>query len=406
MSTSSNVPALTITDTGVVVPQTSDVLNGVLEDLNTSFGGNLNITNVGTPQGYLAENITNYIGNFNAEIVYILSQIDPLYAEGRWQDAIGRLYFMTRNPATATVVTCELIGSPGVTLSSGLIASDGTYQYSSLGAVTFSSGGLATTEFACLTLGAVACPANTLTKIIQAVPGWDAVNNASAGIVGNDVENRVDFEYRRQQSIASNANSTPQSIIGAVTNVSGVLDCYIYENFTNAAVTVGATSYSVAPHSIYIAAVGGTDADVANAIFTKKSIGCSMNGNTTVVVPDTSSLATPYPTYSIKFERPVGLPIHFEVNIGNHAMVPSNINALVQEAITATFNGGNGNDRARIASDIYASTFYQSVIAISPYVKLISIQIGTTSSPTLSEVLVGIDQAPTLDPANIVVNLV
>ena len=56
MSTSSNVPALTITDTGVVAPQTSDVLNGVLQDLNTAFGGNLNITNVGTPQGYLAEN--------------------------------------------------------------------------------------------------------------------------------------------------------------------------------------------------------------------------------------------------------------------------------------------------------------------------------------------------------------
>lgn len=405
MSTS-NVPSITITDAGVSVPQTSDVLNGVLSDLNDAFGGNLNITNVGTPQGYLAENITNYLTTYNAAITYLLSQIDPLYAEGRWQDAIGRLYFMTRNPATATVVTCQLIGSPGVTLAAGLLASDGTYNYTSLGSVTFSSGGTASVQFACNTLGAIACPANSLTKIAQAVPGWDAVNNSSAGVAGNDVENRVDFEYRRQQSIASNANSTQQSIIGAVTNVSGVLDCYIYENFTGSAVTVGATSYSVPAHSIYVAVVGGTDDNVANAIFTKKSIGCNMAGNTTVSVLDTSSLASPKPSYSITFERPDGLPIYFAVNIGNHPMVPANITALVKQAIVATFNGQDGNDRARIASDIYASTFYQGILAISPYVKLVSILIGTTSTPTANEVLVGIDQVPTLDQSNIVVNLV
>ena len=405
MSTS-NVPSLTITDTGVTVPQTSDVLNGVLQDLNNAFGGNLNITNVGTPQGYLAENVTSYLTTYNAAITYVLSQIDPLYAEGRWQDAIGRLYFLTKNPATATVVTCDLIGSPGVTLAAGLLASDGTNTYTSLGSVTFSSGGTASVQFACNTLGAIACPANTLNKISTAVSGWDSVNNPAAGVAGNDVENRTDFEYRRQQSIASNANSTQQSVIGAVTNVSGVLDCYIYENFTGSAVTVGSTSYSVPAHSIYVAVVGGSDSDVANAIFTKKSVGCNMTGNTTVTVVDTSSLALPQPTYNITFERPASLPIYFAVNIGNHPNVPSNISDLVKAAITSTFNGNNGIDRARIASDIYASSFYQAILAISPYVKLVSIKIGTTSTPTSDEVLVGIDKVPTIDASNIVVSLV
>ena len=405
MSTS-NVPSLTITDTGVTVPQTSDVLNGVLQDLNNAFGGNLNITNVGTPQGYLAENVTSYLTTYNAAITYVLSQIDPLYAEGRWQDAIGRLYFLTRNPATATVVTCDLIGSPGVTLAAGLLASDGTNTYTSLGSVTFSSGGTASVQFACNTLGAIACPANTLNKISTAVSGWDSVNNPAAGVAGNDVENRTDFEYRRQQSIASNANSTQQSVIGAVTNVSGVLDCYIYENFTGSAVTVGSTSYSVPAHSIYVAVVGGSDSDVANAIFTKKSVGCNMAGNTTVTVTDTSSLALPQPTYSITFERPASLPIYFAVNIGNHPNVPSNITDLVKAAITSTFNGSNGIDRARIASDIYASSYYQAILAISPYVKLVSIKIGTTSTPTSDEVLVGIDKVPTIDASNIVVSIV
>jgi hypothetical protein len=406
MSTSSNVPALTITTTGASVPATEDILNGVLQDLNSAFGGNLNITNVATPQAYLAENITNYLTTLNFSLAYLLNQIDPLYAEGRWQDAIGRLYFMTRNPATATVVSCDLIGQPGSTLNAGALATDGTYSYQSLGTVTFSTGGTAAVEFACTTLGAIACPANTLNRIALAAPGWDAINNLSAGVVGNDVENRVDFEYRRQQSVAQNANSSSQSIIGAVSDVSGVLDCYVYENFTNAAVTVGNTSYSVPAHSIYIAAVGGVDADVATAIWTKKSIGCSTVGNTAVTVTDTSSLASPQPTYSINFERPDALPIYFAVRIADHPNVPSNIVELTRDAIINAFNGGDGEGRARIASDIYASRFYQDVIAISPYVKLLSILIGTTSTPTLTEVLVGIDQVPTIDATNISVTLV
>jgi len=62
MSTS-NVPSLEITSTGVSVPQTADVLTGVLSDLNNAFGGNLNITSPATPQGYLGENLTYYITN-------------------------------------------------------------------------------------------------------------------------------------------------------------------------------------------------------------------------------------------------------------------------------------------------------------------------------------------------------
>ena len=115
MSTS-NVPSLQILSTGVSLPQSSDILNGVQSDLNNAFGGNLNVTTVGTPQGYLAENITYYLSNENALIAYMMTQFDPQTAEGRWQDAIARLYFLTRKSPTPTTVTCELIGQPTTTV--------------------------------------------------------------------------------------------------------------------------------------------------------------------------------------------------------------------------------------------------------------------------------------------------
>jgi len=406
MASTSSVPPLLITSTGVSLPQTADILTGVLTDMNNSFGGNLNTTSLATPQGYLSENLTYYITQLNANIAYVLSMFDPSTADGRWQDAIGRLYFLTRNPATATIVSCDLIGQPSASVPAGSLATDGTYNYTALGAYTFSSGGTVTGSFACTTLGAIPCPANSLNRIAQAVSGWDAINNTANGSIGNDVEDRTSFEFRRQQSVAGNAKSSVSSILGAVIEVPNVLDCFVYENFTNAAVTVGATSYSVAPHSIYVAAIGGIDLSVATAIWNKKSIGCAMNGNTTVSVTDTSSLSLPQPIYSIIFERPVSLPIYVVVNIGNHTGVPSNYAALTQQAIVAAFNGTDGSDRVRIASDLYASRFYAGISAISPYIKIISLYIGTSVAPTGTEVLVGIDKIPTITTANISVNLV
>ena len=406
MSSVSNVPQIAINSTGVNSPETADVLNGVLNDLNDSFGGNLNITNVATPQGYLAENLTYYITQFNADIAYLLSQFDPLTAEGRWQDAIGRLYYLTRKPATATSVTADLIGQPNVTLSAGALATDGTYNYVLTGDVVFGSGGTATGYFECTTLGAISCPANTLNRISIAQFGWDAINNTSAGVVGSEIESTVDFEYRRQQSIAKNASDTLSSIRGAVFEVADVIDVYAYENYTGSTQTIGFTNYPVIEHSIYVAVTGGLDADIAKAIWTKKSSGSNMNGNTSVTVYDSSSLAMPYSAYQIKFQRPTPLPIYFAVQIGNYPMLPSDYVTQVKTAIIKAFNGQDGGTRARIGNDIYASRFYAGIASLSVNIRLISVLIGKTSSPSSNELEIGIDQAPTIDAANITVTLV
>lgn len=402
MSTS-NVPSLEITSTGVSVPQSSDVLTGVLSDLNNAFGGNLNITSPATPQGYLGENLTYYITNNNALIAYLMTQFDPQTAEGRWQDAIARIYFLTRKSPTATTVTCELIGQPNSTLAAGAQATDGTYIYELTGNVTFPSGGVVLGNFQNLTKGEIPCPANTLNKISTALSGWDAVNNPLAGETGKNVESRYDFEIRRQESVAANANGTLVSIRGSVFSVENVKDVYAYENPTSNSQSVGITGYSVLPHSVYIAVVGGIDADIAKAIWNKKSGGCNTNGNTTVIVQDTGSGLSPPPSYTIKFQRPTPLPIYFLVKIGNHGLIPNDYVSKIKQSIISSFNGDDGNGGVRIGNDIYASRFYNGIVEISPTIKLISIFLSTSSSgtPVLNELLVGIDQYPTVEENNI-----
>lgn len=403
MSTS-NVPALTITSTGVSVPATADVLNGVLADWNSAFGGNLNIVNVGTPQGALASDTTTYIQNANAALAFLAGMVDPSTSEGRFQDAIGRIYYVTRNPATATVVTAQVTGQSGVTLPAGSLASDGTYTYASLADVTF-AGSAISVQFACTTLGPISVGANAMNKIATQVAGWDAVTNPSAGVVGTAVETQAAFEQRRAASTAANAQGSTASVLGAVLGVSGVVDAYVLDNPTSAAVTVGATNYGMVKNSLLVSVSGGSSANIAQAIFTKKSPGCNMNGNTTVTVTDTSSLASPQPTYPITYLVPTSTPIYFIVNIANSASLPSNIVALVQAAIIAAFTGADGGSRARIASTIYSSRYYAGIASIAN-IAILSLFIGKTASPSSTSVAMGVDQVPTIQASNIVVNLV
>ena len=52
MPTSSSVPAIVFSATGLVLPDESAILAGVQADMNAAFGGNMN-AGLSTPQGQL-----------------------------------------------------------------------------------------------------------------------------------------------------------------------------------------------------------------------------------------------------------------------------------------------------------------------------------------------------------------
>lgn len=398
----SSVPQISFTPAGLVLPTEAAILAGVQADINTAFGGGVNAA-LETPQGQLASSEAAVIADKNSEVAFIVNQIDPQYADGRFQDAIARIYYLTRKPATSTSVTATLGGVPTTVIPAGTLAQDtGGNTYSLTANATIGGGGTVNAEFQNIATGPIPCPSNSLIKVYQAISGWDTITNVAAGTLGQDVETREDFEYRRRNSVALNAKGTPESIYAAVFAVANVLDVYVIDNPTGVTVNTGATNYPVIAHSVYVAVVGGIDSDIAAAIWGKKDVGCDYNGNTSVTVTDTSGYSYPYPTYTVKFERPSSLAIKFAVSIVNDPSLPSDIVTLVKNAIIARFNGTDGTTRERIGSTIFASRYYG---AIPGSASLISILIGT-ATPTLTQVAVGIDQKPTLTGSDITVTLV
>lgn len=401
-----NIPSVTITETGISVPPTQDILSGALQDINAAFGGNLNVTSVSTPQYVLSAERAQAIALAYSSLAFTLSQFDPDTAIGRFQDALARIYFITRKSGTPTIVSATCTGIPGNTLPAGSLARDTSGNvYESLSAVSFGSNGQATVQFANQVSGAIPCAAGSLVYIQVAVPGWDAITNESPGVTGTDVEGRDAFELRRQESVALNSTGTVPAIRAAVLEIDDVTDCFVYDNPSDETIQYGATNYELAPHSVYVGVVGGDDDTIAQTIWTKKDIGCDMNGNTTVTVYDDSALVTPYPEYQITFNRPTPTEILFAVTIQQNTQLPSDVIAQIQAAIMSAFNGQvDGFARPRIGGAIYASSYYSIVSAVSSQINIISIQIGT-SEANQNAVTMGIDQVPVIQQSGIQVTI-
>jgi hypothetical protein len=405
----SSVPPINWAPTGPVVPAESAILTGVLADTNAAFGGNLNIKNedgspnVTTPQGQLASSLTAIIGAKNDDMLEVSNGVDPDFAKGRWQDAIGRIYFIERNPAEPTALQVACVGAASTVIPLGALIKDSSNNvYLCTQAGTIPASGTITLGFACKVTGPTPVPAAGQVSIYQAIPGWDTVSVVS-GVVGSDVESRADFEYRRRQSVALNAAGSVPAVRAKVLNVAGVLDACVLDNPLGTSVVNG--TYTLAPNSLYVGVYGGAAQDIGNAIWTKKSPGCNYNGNTTVTVQDTSVGSQPYPSYTVKFQVLTAVPILFSVQLANNPNLPANIVQLVQNAIIAAFTGADGGSRARSNSTIFAGRYYPGVIAIDPSVELLSIQLGTTTA-NQNSVVMGIDKTPTLTAANISVSLV
>jgi uncharacterized phage protein gp47/JayE len=401
-----NVPPITFTPTGLVLPNESAILAGELADMNTAFGGGMS-TSLSSPQGQLAQSLSAIVGAKNDEIALVVNQVDPDTASGRFQDAIGRIYFLDRIAASGTVVTGTCTGLVGTVIPIDSIVQDANgYRYASTSEAAIPATGTVDIDFQCLTTGPIACPTGTLTTIYKSVTGWDSVTNAAAGTPGVDVESRADFEFRRRNSVAGNAVNSPQAIKARVLSVDGVLDAYVIDNPLGTAVDVGPTDFSVAAHSVYVAVAGGEAADIAAAIWNKKSLGCNYNGDTSFTVYDTNGYEQPYPAYLVKWQTPTALPAYFAVQIANNAALPADIATLIKQAIVNAFNGADGGSRARIGAVLYAGRFYAGVAATDPNVEILSILLGDTSPGAGTSLAVGIDQRPTLDPTDITVTLV
>jgi uncharacterized phage protein gp47/JayE len=371
------------------IPTETEVLNGVLADFNDAFGGGLNL-NLETPQGQLASSLAAVIADKNNVIAELVNQIHPEYAEGVMQDAIAQIYFLQRKPATDSAVVCEFVGLPGTQIPQGFIVQDAAgNQWALQQEIGIPIGGKISGTL--IAAGQIEAPAHSVNVVYQALVGLDRVDNPHPAVPGRAEESRAEFAERRRRSVAINAHGTPQAVYANVFALDGVRDVYVIDNPKGQNVQAGATNYTLKPHSIYVAAVGGNDTAVAEAVLRYAGSGCDFNGNTEITVYD-HSYNDPKPAYQVAFMRPAELPVYFRIKIERGAFIGAD--AAIKQAVINAFKG-------RIGANLYAIGYVAPVVQAVPNVHVLDVEIGLSAGSMGNSVSVGIDQTPVVRAENI-----
>ena len=361
-----------------------------------------------TPQGQIIDAETLAITQKDAELAFLANMFNPKTARGIWQDALAEIYFIKRKKAVNSRCYCVLSGLNGTVIEKGSkiqSSADNTY-WNLLEDVTIQNNGSVIALFECESEGAVIASPNTLNKIITTVAGWDTVNNSQSATVGSLEESQQAFEKRRYDSVALNSVGTTASVFSRVNQIDDVVGCYVVDNKTNVNKIID--DYLLKPHSIYVAVIGGSNQDIAEAIYRSLSAGCDYNGNTQITVVDPHTHAKE----KVTFMRPTQQNVYIKVNVFDKDL-PDDYETLIKNAVITNFYGqdeqieiaGEAVTRAIMGDDIYASRFLPSILNKN-ISSLLSVQISLDNKTFSDYVHIKIDKEPYISSANITVNLI
>ena len=387
-----------LTDSGVVVADTADLLATVQNEYKLALGAALN-TDASTPQGLLITAEVEARAAVVANNAALANQINPAIAGGIFLKALCRLTGFDPPAATYTVVPgVTLTGSPGYTISAGALAKTTAGDLFQLTApVTLSGAGTATGTFQAVVAGAIPCAAHSL-SVAAAVLGWDTVDNATAGVIGQAELSDAELRALRNSTLASQGVSLPEAITSALYDTPGVKSLQFRENIANTTQTID--SVVMAAHSIWACVDGGTDADVAAAILNTKSLGGNYNGAVTVAVVEPASGQT----YSVKFDRPTPTRVYARATLRNGSITGDAITIVKNDLVAYALGQVTGLDGFLVGAIVSPFEMAGAIVIQTPgaFVNKIEVSLDGSTWQT-TEIDLAIYQQGTLAAGDITV---
>jgi len=154
-------------------------------------------------------------------------------------------------------------------------------------------------------VGAIAAPANTITRMMMPIFSVRSVTNPHDALIGRDRETDYALRLRRAFSVTTPSQSILEGIKGAVANLPNVVQVQTYENKTDVT-----NAFGLPPHSFSVIVQGGADNAIADAIFLREPVGSGQYGNVTVPVFDEFGFQ-----HYVTFMRPPIVPIWIRVEV-------------------------------------------------------------------------------------------
>lgn len=381
-----------LTAQGFTRTRLDERLSQLQDAMRAIFGPNINLdpdTMDGQTLGIFAESTSNL--DQLAEDVY--HSFNPQSATGVALSRLVQLNGIRRIEGTYSTATLRCVGSQGTVIPAGsLVKSTATNAtFETIAEATIPAGGQIDVAAKSSVKGAVLAPAGTLTKIDTPIYGWQTATNPLDATPGRDEETDEQLRLRRRASTSTPGQAVVDSLYGALSNLSAVLQARVYENDQDTVQPVT----GLPPHSVYCVVEGGADADILNTIWLKKTAGTTTYGTTSGSVND--SMGNPH---TLNFSRPTDVDVWVTVNLHTRPGWPTDGGQRINNALTAWAVANQS-----IGEEVIHSRLFDPVNTV-PGHSIDSLYIGTAANPAgTANIAVPFDGLARFDSTRIVVNV-
>ncbi|KKX52447.1 baseplate J/gp47 family protein [Brevibacillus borstelensis] len=358
-----------IDETGYHMPSYTDIRDDLISTAKQIFGQDIYLGNDTQDYQFISA-VASKIYDVCLANQAIYNSRGPSGAVGTGLDSIVGINGITRKSKSASTVTVVLTGTPGTVINNGVVSDTNGVKWNLPSPLTITSSGTVSALAICQTLGAIFAPPNTIINIETPTLGWTSVTNPEQATPGTDVESDAKLRTRQANSTANPSRTVLEGIKGSIAAVAGVTRYQVYENDTGQTNSMGHP-----PHSVTAVVEGGSDQDVAESIFKRKTPGCYTNGTTEVDVTDAYGQITP-----IRFYRPTYVDIDVVVTVkklaGYTTQTTSDIQSYVADYINSIFFGSE-----LAISSLWGAALQANRVPTNPYFSITSLTAAKSGEP-------------------------
>lgn len=276
-----------ITPTGLVTKTRAELLAEYTAQYQTIYGPDVNLAS-DTPDGQMMNIRIQEVLDLLDFVTQVYNSMDPDNAVGRTLDMRVAFNGIQRQSGTFTITPISITTNQALTLP-GLdqaidipytVSDDAGNEWLLISSEVFSGAETKSLLFRAAIPGAVLTTPNTITVPVSVILGVTIINNPTTyAVLGINEETDAELKVRRLKSVSISSQGYLPGLIAALENIPDVTTVIVYENDTDTTDADGIPS-----HSIWVIVSGGTDAEIADAIYRKRSAGCGMKGDITYVI--------------------------------------------------------------------------------------------------------------------------
>ncbi|MGD8188580.1 baseplate J/gp47 family protein [Brevibacillus ginsengisoli] len=378
------------------MPSYNDIRDDLISQAKQIFGQDIYLGNDSQDYQYISA-FANKIYDAFLTCQAVYNSRGPSAAVGVGLDAIVGINGIKRLVKRSSNASVVLSGTPGAIITNGVASDTSGYQWVLPSPLTIGTDGTVTAIATCLTPGPIQASSNTITGIVTPTLGWTGITNPQPAVAGNDTESDHALRSRQSISTANPSQTILEGVRGAVASVSGITRYSVDENDTDTPNSKGQP-----PHSITVVAEGGTDQDIAQAIFARKGLGCYSNGTTTVTVSDKYGKPTP-----IRFYRPTYVDIVVVVSVKKLAGYTTQTTSDIQSYVSDFINSLAIGNSSLVLSSLWGAALQANKVMTSPYFSITAVTAARLGSVQgTADIPLSFNEAARGSVANVTVNVV